>query len=420
MTMAEKILSRASGKTEVKAGDYLTAKVDMMMLYDTFPHVYQAIKEAGIENEYKIAYPDKLALGIDHTGPALDKNVDAAESHKEYRELVNKLGIRNFYDCTHGIMHQVMVEKGHVRPGELVLAEDSHSTIYGGLNAGGTGIGMVEMVWLLNTGSLWFKVPETLKINVTGKLKPRVMAKDLFLHVAGKYGPEVAQYKSIEWVGPAAKAMSVDGRLCVGVQSVELGAKFGLFEADEKTAAYVKKRTKKPFKPVASDRDATFEKEFDINGNDIVPLVAVPHGFEVVKPASELTDVKVDQALIGSCASGRLEDIQIAAKLLKGRHVAPGVRFMIGPASWEVYLEASELGLLTDLVRGGALVVHPGCGVCTGVIGALAEGETCITCTTRNFRGRMGSIGAKIYLGSPATVTASAIKGHIVDPRELK
>lgn len=420
MTMAEKILASHSGLKEVKSGEYVTARIDQILVNDSFLDIEEGMLEAGIKNGLSRVWDkDRVVALIDHNAPAMDKNVAMAERHVAIRGLVKKLGLPYFFDVKAGICHQVMVEKGFVLPGSLVVVPDSHTTIYGALNCGGTGIGETEMAWVLHFGELWFQVPPTIKIEVSGKLADYVTAKDIFLYVSGTYGTEVAQYKAIEWAGPAIDNLSLDGRLCIANQSVELGAKFGLFAADQKTLDFVRGRAVRAYEPVSPDPDAVYEAVYTVNASRLEPLVAQPHSLEVVNPAESYREVRINQANIGGCANGRLEDIALAARLLKGKKVHPEVRCIVGPASWEVYRAAMNAGYLETLIEAGAMVCHPHCGPCTGVMGTLAPGEVCITATSRNFKGRMGSPQASIYLASPATVAASAITGRITDPREV-
>jgi 3-isopropylmalate/(R)-2-methylmalate dehydratase large subunit len=418
MTMAEKILARHSGRKVVSAGEYVTAEVDQVCIYDSIVELNEDMEHAGLEGGLtRIWDKDRIVVLIDHSCPAMDKNVNSAIKHVKEREIVKRLGLPHFFDVKAGICHQVMLDKGFVAPGELVLVADSHTTIYGGVNCGGTGVGEQELAWVLAKGSLWFMVPPAVKMNVSGRLGVGVMGKDVFLKVSGDYGVEVGSYKSMEWSGDAISAMSLDGRICIANQSVELGAKFSLFECDQKVLDFVTPRARRPFTPVAPDADAEYESVIEIDGGKIVPLVAQPHGFEVVKPADQYENVLINEAIVGGCANGRLEDIAMAAKILKGRKVHHDVRCIIGPASWEIYMAAMNAGYLQTLIEAECLVVHPHCGPCTGVMGTLAPGEVCITSTSRNFKGRMGSPEAFIYLASPATVAASAVTGHITDPR---
>lgn len=418
MTIVEKILARASGREKVSPGEYVTAKIDAAMMPENFRLLRAILKQAGVsEEEFKLWDPERLVVSLDHWVPPAE--LATAENQKLTRELAKKFGVKYFYDVFAGVCHQVMVEKGHARPGELVVGADSHTTTYGALNAASTGIGASEMAYVLQTGELWFRVPETIKFEIEGKLADSVYSKDVLLYVAGKYGTEIAQYKAVEWTGPVIDQMSLDGRLTMGNMSVEIGAKFGIFRADQKTIDFVKARTDKPFKPVESDPDAVYEKIYPVAGSEIEPQVALPHNVGNVVKASEVKETKIDQAVIASCCHGRMEDLEIAVKMLEGKKVYPGVRFYVAPASWEVYREALKRGIFSKLVDSGVLIGNPSCGLCTGFQGVLAAGEKCIAATPRNFKGRMGSPEAEIYLASPATVAASAIMGKIVDPREV-
>ncbi len=420
MTMAEKILARHSGLKEVKAGQYVTAKIDQVCIHDSFINIHNDMKEAGIKDGLKRVWDrDRVVVLIDHSSPAVDRNVPTAEKHVKTRNLAKALHLPFFYDVKAGICHQVMVDKGFVLPGSLVLASDSHATLYGGLNCGGTGIGETEMAWILHYGEMWFQVPVTIKMEVSGELPDGVMAKDIFLHASGTYGTEVAQFKSIEWTGPVIDHLSLDGRLCIANQSVELGAKFSLFIADQKTQDFVKGRAVRAYEPALPDPDAKYETVYKINASNLQPLVAQPHSLEVVNPANHYREVRINEANIGGCANGRLEDIASAARIMKGKKVHPDVRCIVGPASWEVYKAAMQAGYLETLIDAGVIVCHSHCGPCTGTMGVLAPGEVCITATSRNFKGRLGSPEANIYLASPATVAASAVTGHITDPREV-
>jgi len=418
LTMAEKILARASGQAAVSAGDYVTAKIDMAMVTDMIGKIREVVIRAGIdETALKIWNPEKFVGVIDHYSPALTTAM--ANNHKIIRGFMESLGAKYFYDLLAGICHQIMHEKGHVRPGELIVGSDSHTTTYGAFNAAATGIGASDMAYVMQTGESWFMVPETIKIDIKGKLPPGVYAKDIILYIAGKYGTDVAQYKSIEWTGAVVDDLSMDARLTMSNMSVELGAKFGLFEADEKTLAYLKGRTAQEFKPVTSDADAKYAEIYEIDGSALAPQVALPHNVGNVKDVTEVVGLKINQAVIATCCHGRIEDLEIAANIVKGKHVHPGVRFYVAPASWEVYSEAIDKGILKTLVEAGAMIGNAACGFCTGIQGCLADGERCIAAAPRNFKGRMGSPEADICLATPATVAASALTGKIVDPREV-
>ena len=418
MTIVEKILARASGQSSVLPGSYVTGKIDAAMMPENFRLLITILKKAGIREEnFSIWDPDRLVVITDHRVPPF--SVAVAENQKISREFAKRLGVRHFYDVFEGVCHQVMVEKGHVLPGSLIVGADSHTTTYGALNAAATGIGASEMAYVIQTGELWFRVPETIRFDIRGRLPDLVSSKDIILHIAGKYGTDMAQYRAIEWTGSVVDEMSMDGRMTMSNMSVELGAKFGLFGADEKTTAYLRGRTDEEFEPVESDTDARYGEEYSIEGSDMEPQVALPHNVGNVKKASEVRGVKIDQAVIASCCHGRIQDLEIAANMLKGKKVHAGVRFYAAPASRDVYKQALDRGIISALIESGVMIGNPSCGFCTGYQGVLAKGERCIAAAPRNFKGRMGSPEAEIYLASPATVTASAIKGEIVDPREV-
>jgi len=420
MTMAEKILARASGRRKVNPGDYVTAKVDQVMSQEAFAEVYGMLKEEGVE---RIWDPSKIAILLDHYVPA--PSVAQAEVHKLIREGVKKYRIEGWHDMQAGICHQIMGEKGHIIPGELVLGTDSHSTTYGAFGAAGAGIGVSEMAYVLATGELWMRVPFTIKFVIKGNLPERVTSKDIILFIAGKYTTAVAQYKAIEFKGPTVERMSIASRMTMANMGVELGAKFAFFEADQKTIdylhKYVKEGEKKRVGIFKADPDARYEQEYEIDVSRLEPQVAFPHDVGNVRPISAVGEVRVDQAFLGSCTNGRFEDLEIAAAILKGKRVHAETRLIVFPASWEIYLEALREGILEILIEAGAVICNPGCGPCLGGhMGLLAAGERCIASSNRNFKGRMGSTEAEVYLGSPATVAASALAGRIVDPRQSK
>ena len=420
MTLAEKVLAKASSRKEVKPGEYVTAKVDQVMSQEAFAEVYQILKEEGIDRVWDRR---KIAIMLDHKAPP--PTVPDAEAHKLIREGVKKLGIEGWYDMRAGICHQIMGEKGHIIPGELVLGTDSHSTTYGAFGAAGTGIGVSEMAYVLATGELWMTVPSTIKMVIEGDLPKGVTSKDILLFIAGKYTTQVAQYKAVEFKGPAAERMSIASRMTMANMGVEIGAKFAFFEADQKTLdyllPYVKVEAQNRVGIFQSDPDAHYDQVYEIDVSRLEPQVAFPHDVGNVKPISEVGEIRINQAFLGSCTNGRLEDLEIAAGLLKGKKVHSEVRLLIFPASWEIYLKALRGGILETLIEAGAVVCNPGCGPCLGGhMGLLAAGERCIASSNRNFKGRMGSTEAEVYLGSPATVVASAIAGRIVDPRPRK
>lgn len=413
MTLAEKILARASCRKSVRAGEYVVANIDLAMTHEGMRGVYPVLKEAGVK---KLWDAEKVVNLFDHWVPA--PTVQAAEHHKRIRQAVEEFGIRYAYGENAGICHQVLPEKGHVVPGDLIVGTDSHTVTYGAFGAAGTGIGYSEMAYVLATGKLWFRVPETIQFQMEGDLPPGVMSKDLLLYIAGRYSTEVAQYKAIEFTGSTAQKMSLSSRMTMSNMSVELGAKFGFFAPDEKVAAFLHGRTKKPFLMVKADEEASYENIFPVEASKLEPQVACPSNIDNVKPISQIEKVVIDQAFIGSCTNGRVEDLQIAAAILRGKKVHPRVRLLVIPASWEIYREVLQAGILETLVDAGAIICNSTCGPCFGGhMGLLASGERCISSINRNFQGRMGSAEAEVYLGSPATVAASAIEGMIADPR---
>ena len=418
MNILEKILANASGKQQVSPGEIIEANIDAAMIHDlTGPLAIKSFREIGAK---KVWDNNKVIIILDHLVPA--SSIISANLHRIVRNFAEEQNIKNFYDVGRGgVCHQVMPEKGHVRPGEVIVGADSHTCTYGAFGAFATGIGSTEMAAVFATGKLWFKVPEVIKVNVTGKLQRMVTPKDVTLNIVGKIGADGAIYKGLEFSGSTIRDMSVDGRMVLSNMAVEMGAKAGIIEPDKKTLDYVKARTDKPFKPVKSDPDATYERVVDVDVSDLEPQVAVPHSVDNVKPVSEVEDIEVDQAFIGSCTNGRLEDLRSAARVLKGKKTARGVRLVVIPASQEIYLNALNEGLIKTFMDAGATIGNPNCGPCLGGhMGIMADGEACISSSNRNFVGRMGSTKSFVYLASPATVAASAITGKITDPRRLK
>jgi len=418
MTIAEKILARASGQKKVSPNEYITAKIDFAMMPENFGKLPEILSKGSIKEDFlELWDPERFAAVIDHRVPP--SSLANAENQKIARKFAEKLKVKYFYDVSYGIGHQVVMEKGHVKPGQLVVGYDSHTITYGALNAAATGIGGSEMAYVIQTGELWFKVPETIRFEIAGKLRELVYSKDLILWIAGKYGSEVAQYKAIEWSGSAIDELSMDSRFTMSNMSVELGAKFALFRADHKTFDYLRSRTKVELEPVESDNDAVYSESYKIDATEIEPQVALPHNLENSVNVSDVNGIEIDQAVIASCCNGRIEDMEIAAKVVKGKKINPRVRFYVAPASWEIYKEALSKGIISTLIEAGVMVSNPSCGLCIGYQGVLAGGDKCIAAAPRNFRGRMGSPDAEIYLASPATVAASALEGEIVDPREV-
>ena len=415
MTMAEKILARASGRERVSPGEFVTANLDLVMSNDAqFPASCQALADIGLERVFD---PDKIVVVVDHWVPAM--SIAVAETHKKIREQVKELGIRHFYDAGAGIEHNLVPEKGHALPGDLIVGADSHSTTYGALGAASTGIGLTETAYAMFKGQLWFQVPPTIRFELEGKVSRGVTPKDLMLALLGQFGTQAAQYKAVEFAGPVAQAMPVEGRLTMSNIGSEMGAKFALFAADAKTLDYLRPRTGRPLQAFGPDRDASYEAVYKIDCSAIEPQVALPHKPDNVKPISQVGSIPIQQAFIGSCTNARVPDLLAAAQVLKGRRVAPGTRLLVIPASHEILVEAMRNGSLATLVEAGAMIGTPGCGPCGGgSTGVLGPGEHGIASTNRNFKARMGSPESFVYLASPETVAASALEGRIADPRK--
>lgn len=418
--MAEKLLSRHNlAGTPVRAGDIVEARIDGAMChYHASEAMHGFAVQMGFEEGIpRVWDPDRVFVLLDHHQPALSQAI--ADDNAVIRKAVQRLGIPCFHDAEPGICHQMMADYGLMRPGELVVGLDSHSVSYGALNAGGTGLTRADMFYVLLFGELWFQVPASIKVVLDGGQPDYPIAKDVILYLAGEYGDDFAGSMSIEYSGSLVAQLSIDSRMCLSAHGVEVGSKFALFPCDDKTREFLRGRTDKPYEPLVADPDAEYEKEIRLNVDDMPFVVAKPHQFRNVGPVDEVAGTRIHQAQIGSCANGRFEDIEIAARMLKGRKVAKGVRFIVSPASQRVYLQCLKAGLIEPLIEAGAQVVTPGCGVCQPRVGFLADGEVCITATTRNFKGRKGSLNAEIYLGGPLTVVAAAVAGEIVNPRDV-
>ncbi|MEM3626826.1 MAG: homoaconitase large subunit [Candidatus Bathyarchaeia archaeon] len=420
MNISEKILAKASGMEKVHPGEIVNAKVDTIMIHDlTGPLAIEAFRKIGVK---KVWDNRKIVIIFDHQVPA--DSIRMAELHKQLRGFAKEQKIKLHDVGLGGICHQVMVEKGHVAPGMLIVGADSHTCTYGAFGAFATGIGSTEAAAVLATGEIWLKVPETIKINVEGKFQRLVAPKDLILFIIGQMGVDGAIYKSLEFTGSTIRGMSNAGRMTLCNMAVEVGAKTGIIEPDETTYEFLKERIPNELKamsPLKSDSDAHYERILNMEVTRLEPQVACPPSVDNVKPASKVEGVEIDQAFIGSCTNGRIEDLRLAAEILKGKKIKEGVRMLVIPASQEVYMQALKEGLVEVFVDAGGLVCNPTCGPCLGGhIGVLASGEVCISTSNRNFIGRMGSPEAKIYLASPATVAASALTGRITDPRELE
>jgi len=414
-TIAEKILSNHADK-DLKAGDIAICDVDFCFGQDgTSSIIIDSFKKLRLK---KVFDKSRFYMIIDHSSPS--PNIGVSEIHKKMRTFAKTFDV-GIYDIGCGVCHQLVPQKGHVTCGDLVLGADSHTCTYGAINVFSTGVGSTDLAITLASGKNWFRVPETVKVIVKGKLPKGVYSKDVILHIAKDIGSNGATYKSVEFYGETISAMSVDARFTISNMAVEIGAKAGLMEADDKVLKWVKERSPKTPKPVVADLDAKYlsVKTYDVS--KLEPQVAKPHAVDNVSGVSELKDVKIDQAYLGTCTNGRFEDLEIAAKILKGKTIHPDVKFIVAPASREIFLDAAKKGLVEIFVKSGCIVVGPGCGPCVGTHnGVLADGEVAISTANRNFKGRMGNPNSFIYLASPATVAASAIVGRIADPREYK
>ena len=402
MTLAEKILARASGRETVAPDQVVVARVDLALSHENADLVRKSFKEIGVARVWD---PEKIVIILDHRVPA--ESEKTATTHKAIREFVRQQGIRHFYDVGRGgICHQVLAENGHVQPGMVVVGTDSHTTTHGAFGAFATGIGATEMAGVWTEGELWFKTPATMRIEVGGEFAEWVSAKDLILYIIGQLGADGADYRAVEFDGPAIRRLSVASRMVLANLSMEMGAKVAFTPVEE----------------IAPDPGARYERVIRIDASREVaePQIACPHAVDNVKPLSALGNVPVEQAVLGSCTNGRLEDFEIAARILAGCRVHERTRLIVIPASQRIYLEAMRLGYIQTMVEAGAMVNPPGCGPCVGVHqGILAAGEACVSSTNRNFLGRMGSKDSLVYLASPAVVAASAVAGRIAHPAEV-
>ncbi|MCD7782255.1 MAG: homoaconitase large subunit [Methanosphaera sp.] len=413
MTMSEKILAKASGNDKVEAGEIVMADIDTAMVHDlTGPLTLQALEEINTD---KVWDPKKIVIPFDHQVPA--DTLDAAKNHQILREFVKEQNIENFYDVYEGVCHQVLPEKGHILPGNVVVGSDSHTCTHGALGAFSTGIGSTDMAMVFATGQLWFKVPETIQYNITGNLKENVTSKDVILNIIGQVGQDGARYKACEYAGETIRNMDMSDRMVLSNMAIEMGGKTGLIEPDKVTDEYLKNRTDKPYTKFTTDNDATSLEVMDIDVTDLEPQVACPNYVDNVKPASEVEDVEVDQVFIGSCTNGRLNDLRQAAQILKNNKIKNGVRVLVIPASRTIYKQALEEGLMDIFVDAGALVCNPCCGPCLGGhVGLIGDGEVSLSTSNRNFKGRQGSPEGKVYLSSAIVAAHSAITGHITSP----
>lgn len=415
-TRAEKILARAAGRDEVSPGDHVVCDIDVAMSHDSAtPGVLEQFDQMDVEDVWD---PSRIVIPFDHIAPS--HTLEDANIKTRLREFIGEQGIEHFYEIGTGISHEVLPEKGHVRPGELIVGTDSHTTSHGVFGAASTGIGHTDMAYVYATGQQWFRVPESIEFEITGTIGSRISAKDVVLHIAGEYGTDVGRYRSIEYRGPAIDELPLDDRFIFSNMSIELGAKFGFLPVDDKVTDYIDERTDEPYEPKRPDPDATYERTYELDADEISPKVAKPHKVGNVADVTDVRGVELDQVFVGSCTNGKLEDLRAAAEILEGNEVATGTRFIVTPASREIYSRAEQEGLLRTFNDANAVVTNPTCGACIGRgMGLIGDSEVCLAAQNRNFKGRMGSDDAEIYLSSPETAAASAISGHITDPREV-
>ncbi|HQE93262.1 MAG TPA: 3-isopropylmalate dehydratase large subunit [Anaerolineae bacterium] len=420
LTCAEKVLARKAGLESVVAGQIVTVRPDKLLTHDNTSDIARKFHAIGVA---QVAHPAMHVIVLDHVTPAANETY--AASHRATRAFVAEQGIAAFYDIGEGICHQVLPEKGHAWPGALIVGSDSHTPTHGAFGAFAAGIGRTEAAAVMATGAIWLRVPETLRLVLHGTLPPRVSAKDVILRLIGDLHADGADYCSVEFAGEAVRAMSVAGRMVLCNMAAEMGAKNAIVEADTTTLTWLAGRTpwdsatlRRWAAEFRADPDAAYARVIDYDVSELAPQIAKPHTVDNVVPVTEVVGTKIDQALIGTCTNGRLEDLEVAADILRGKHIAPGVRLLVLPASREVLLAALSRGVIADLVAAGATLLNPGCGPCLGAHeGCMAPGEVTLSTANRNFKGRMGSKEAFTYLGSPATVAASALAGVIVDAR---
>lgn len=414
MHALEKILARAAGVDQVKPGEIVNAKVDLAEVNDLYLQVIKSFHEMGGK---RVHDPNKVAFVLDHYAPA--PTIQSAANQKAMREFVWEQKIPHLFDVDAGVCHQVMPEAGLVFPSMVLVATDSHTTTHGAFGAFGTGVGATDLACILLTGEMWFRVPEVMKVELTGKLPHGVMAKDVILHVLGKLKQDAAVYKAVEYTGEAVKDMCMAERMVLCNMAVEMGAKTAYIAPDDTTRAYLEPRLGYwPEVPV-TDPDFVYCETHTFDVSTLEPQLAAPHSIDNLVGISEVVGKKVDQAFIGTCTGGRVEDIAVAAKILKGKKINPRTRLVVIPASREVFLTVTRLGYVETLIEAGATFSTPGCGPCLGAHqGILAPGEVCVTASSRNFPGRMGSTQAEIYAASPAVCAASALEGKLADPRK--
>jgi 3-isopropylmalate/(R)-2-methylmalate dehydratase large subunit len=412
MHAIEKILARGAGKLSVSAGEIVECRVDLAEVNDLYLQTIRSFYDMGGKQVYD---PERITFILDHYAPAA--TIQQAENQKQMRQFCRDQGIKLLFDIGSGVCHQVMVDEGLVYPGMILVATDSHTTTHGAFGAFGTGVGATDLAAIMRTGQLWFRVPEVIRIALHGTIPRGVYAKDIILFIIGNLGADYAIYKVVEFCGPVLKGLSVSERMALCNMTTEMGAKASYIQPDETTFNFLRQKVNRDYRVFESDPNYHYSSDLSYDMSQIEPQLSAPHSVDNVAPISRFEGLSLDQAYLGSCTGGRTEDLGVAARILNGKKVHARTRFVVVPASRNVYLESLKQGYVDTLVRAGATVVTPGCAACLGThAGILASGEVCISSTNRNFPGRMGHTGAKIYLGSPAAVAASALEGKIVNP----
>ncbi|MFC7157008.1 3-isopropylmalate dehydratase large subunit [Halomarina halobia] len=415
-TMAEKILASAAGRSAVAPGDHVVCDIDVAMSHDLGTlGVIARLEEMGVNEVWD---PSRIVCPMDHVAPS--HSIDDANDKRRIREFVERQGIENFYEVGTGIAHEVLHERGHYKPGDLLVGTDSHTTSAGAFGVAGTGLGHTDMAYVYATGQNWFRVPETVKFQIGGTFGEHVTSKDLLLSIAGEHGTGVGQYRSLEFAGSAIEGLPLDGRFTLTNMSIELGAKFGFTPVDAAVTNYIDDRTDGEYDPLRADEDATYRAVHEIDADALRPKIALPHKVGNVVDVDEAAGVELDQVFIGSCTNGKFEDLKAAAEILEGETVDPDTRLIVTPASREIYGRAVREGHVDVFTDAGATTTNATCGACIGMgLGVLGDDEVCLAAMNRNFRGRMGADSSEIYLSSPATAAASAITGRITDPAEV-
>jgi len=414
-TFIQKVLEKKSGK-ELQEGEITFVEPDYILTHDNTAAISK--KLAQIKEGIEVKYPERIVIVLDHVIPAASEKT--ANNHKIIREFVKEQNIEHFYDIGKGICHQVLPEMGLAVPGSIVVGSDSHTCTYGAFGAFSTGIDRTEAAGIWVTGQTWFKLPRTFKITLKGELQKHVTAKDLILKIITDIGADGANYRAVEYHGDGIKNLTIPERMTIANMAIEMGAKSSAFPVDSRTREWLKEAGVEDYEEIWADEDAKYEKEFSYNLDEIEPMVAFPHSVDNGKPVQEAEGIKVDQCFLGTCTNGRMEDLELAAKILKRKKIHPDIRFIVGAASQKIYEEAMANGTIQELVKSGSVIIPPGCGPCLGAHqGTMAAGEKTLSTANRNFKGRMGNKDSFIYLGSPATAAATALKGEITDPRKI-